>query len=139
MIFYRYALLKHPKLMELVKKLDIGIELNPISNQILRLVNDMRNHPGNFFFARNLPVVVSSDDPGFWGAPGISYDFYEAFVGMMSRKADIRALKQLAMNSITYSCLSDNEKKKVLQSWNVKWQAFIKERAKEGSCSNRAS
>ncbi|XP_008216019.1 adenosine deaminase 2-like [Nasonia vitripennis] len=105
-IGHGFALLKHPKLMELVMQKKIAIELNLISNQVLELVKDMRNHPASYFFAKNFPVVVSNDDPNFWGSQGLSYDFYEAFVGIMSRDADLKALKQLAMNSITYSGLN---------------------------------
>lgn len=126
--------MKHPKLMDMVVKERIAIEVNPISNQVLGLVRDMRNHPASYFFAKNFPVVVASDDPGFWGARGLSYDFYEAFIGMMSRNADLRALKQLAMNSITYSTLSDDEKEKAWTTWRLNWKAFVNDLAKEGEC-----
>jgi adenosine deaminase CECR1 len=122
-----YALIKHPKLMKMVKEKGIAIEINPISNQVLKLVNDLRNHPAGYFFAENLPVVVSNDDPGFWGARALSYDFYEAFIGIMSRKADLRALKQLALNSITYSCMNDSENQKLMDIWNKRWRNFLTE------------
>lgn len=121
----RYALLKHPKLLELVKQKNIAIELNPISNQVLALVKDMRNHPASFFFAENFPVVVSNDDPNLWGSKGLSYDFYETFVGIMSRDADLRALKQLAMNSITYSGLNGQEQTEAFVIWNKAWDKFV--------------
>ncbi|CAB0044138.1 unnamed protein product, partial [Trichogramma brassicae] len=87
--------------MEIVKEKKIVVEVSPISNQVLKLVGDMRNHPAAHFFATNLPVVITSDDPSLWGAKGLSFDFYEAFVGIMSSEADLRALKQLALNSIS--------------------------------------
>lgn len=123
---YRFALLKHPKLMEVVMQKKIAIELNPISNQVLELVKDMRNHPASYFFAKNFPVVVSNDDPNLWGSQGLSYDFYEAFVGIMSRDADLKALKQLAMNSITYSGLNQQEQIEAFNIWNKAWNTFVK-------------
>lgn len=90
----------------------------------------MRNHPAANLFAKGSPVVVSSDDPGFWGAKGLSYDFYEAFMGIMSANSDLRSLKQLAMNSLIYSSMNDQEKKKALSQWQVKWNAFIFKQAK---------
>ncbi|XP_012265133.2 adenosine deaminase 2 [Athalia rosae] len=124
-IGHGYAILKHPKILDIVKERGIAIEVNPISNQVLRLVDDLRNHPASYLFSRDFPVIVSADDPGLWGATGLSYDFYEAFLGIMSRSADIRALKQLALNSIKFSAMSKDEKARALCIWNEKWAAFI--------------
>lgn len=123
---YRYALIKHPKLMDLVKSKKICLEISPISNQVLNLVKDLRNHPAGHFFARDLPVVISNDDPSFWGARALSYDFYEAFVGIMSSKADLRSLKQLALNSIVHSSLNDTEKNLAYQVWAARWRKFVR-------------
>ncbi|KAL5291183.1 CECR1.2 family protein [Megaselia abdita] len=79
-IGHGYALNKHPLLGDLVKQLDICIEENPLSNQILNLVKDLRNHPAAYFIANNYPIVISSDDPGFWGATPLSRDFYITFL-----------------------------------------------------------
>ncbi|XP_012286302.1 adenosine deaminase 2 [Orussus abietinus] len=124
-IGHGYALLKHPKILEIARKKDIPIEVNPISNQVLGFVRDLRNHPASMFFANGYPIVISNDDPGMWGAKGLSYDFYEAFIGIMSRDADLKALKKLAMNSINYSSMTETEKLKAFDIWERKWNAFI--------------
>lgn len=124
-IGHGYALVKHPAVMKEVKKRGIGIELNPISNQVLALVKDLRNHPASVMFAQDYPIVVSSDDPGLWGASGLSYDFYEAFMGMASRNADLRMLKQLCLNSLQYSALSGEDKRKAIMRWESKWNKFL--------------
>lgn len=121
----RYALTSHPFLLELVKTIGIAIEVNPISNQVLKLVDDLRNHAARPLFSEGYPIVVSNDDPGLWGARALSYDFYEAFMALMSAHADLRSLKQLAMNSLIYSTLSDSEKKKALDIWQKKWNDFV--------------
>lgn len=119
------ALLKHPIVLEMVKNRSIAIELNPISNQVLKYVGDMRNHPASYFFAKDFPVVVSNDDPNIWGARGLSDDFYETFIGIMSLKADLRALKQLAINSIIFSSMSEDEQTKAFVKWKVAWEEYI--------------
>uniref|UniRef100_A0A0C9RRA6 Adenosine deaminase n=1 Tax=Fopius arisanus TaxID=64838 RepID=A0A0C9RRA6_9HYME len=124
-IGHGYAILKHQNALEYVKRNKIAIELCPISNQVLGLVKDLRNHPGSVLFAEGVPVVVSNDDPGLWGSRALSYDFYEAFMGMMSSNADIRALKELAMNSIFFSSLDGDEESLAFLLWKKKWIHFI--------------
>lgn len=60
----------------MIKKNKIGIEVCPISNQIMGLVNDMRDHPLSSMIMENYPIVISSDYPGFWGAKGVTHDWY---------------------------------------------------------------
>ena len=39
---------------------------------MLRYISDLRLHPGQRMLQNGLPVVLSSDDPGIWGArPGL--------------------------------------------------------------------
>jgi len=85
----------------------------------------MRNHPASSLFASGSPVVVSNDDPGIWGAQGLTYDFYEAFMALMSADSDLRSLKQLAKNSLIYSGMNDQERHNALIRWQVKWHIFV--------------
>lgn len=124
-IGHGYAILKHPKVLEAIRKKSIAIELNPISNQVLKLVDDNRNHPGGYLFADDYPVVVSSDDPSFWEATPLTHDFYIAFLGIASAHADLRTLKQLAINSLEYSSLNFAEKRAAMKKWEEKWNLYI--------------
>lgn len=111
--------------MEIVKQKDIAIEINPVSNQVLKLVDDYRNHPGSAFLSQNFPLVVSSDDPSFWEVTPLTHDFYMAFLGMTSRSSDLRTLKKLAKNSLKYSAMNDTEKVDAFAKWQSKWDKFI--------------
>jgi adenosine deaminase CECR1 len=59
-IGHGYSLFKHPVLWAAFKEKDIAIEISPISNQVLHLVQDLRNHPAAFYISENVPIVVSS-------------------------------------------------------------------------------
>ena len=124
-IGHGFSLLKHPLVLDMIKERNIAIEVNPISNQVLLLVSDYRNHPCAHFFSDNYPVVISSDDPSFWKATPLSHDFYIAFLGIASAHADIRLLKKLATNSIEYSALNASQKVDAMNAWQLKWNDFI--------------
>ena len=68
--------------------------------QVLKLVSDLRNHPGTVLMSRDFPLVIASDDPGPWGALPLSHDFYMAFMALASTQDDLKVLKQLAINSL---------------------------------------
>lgn len=125
-IGHGFALIKHPTTLNEVIQRDIPIEICPISNQVLGLVSDLRDHPAAVLFATGAPLVVSSDDPGSWGASGLSYDLYVTFMTLTSRRMGLPVLKQLALNSIKYSALSKPEKNKFLSLWTAEWNKFVR-------------
>ncbi|GFS03190.1 adenosine deaminase CECR1 [Elysia marginata] len=124
-IGHGFAVLKHPKVMEAIRKQGIVIEVQPVSNQVLGFVNDLRAHPGAVLIANNDRITISSDDFGAWGALPLSHDFYMAFMGLGSTKDDIRLLKQLAINSIKFSTMTEVEKVDAMEKWQLRWTTFI--------------
>ncbi|XP_046583571.1 adenosine deaminase AGSA-like [Haliotis rubra] len=125
-IGHGFAIPKHPEVMRLIKKRNIPIEVNPISNQVLKLVSDLRNHPAAILISQDFPVCISSDNPAPWEALPLSHDFYMAYMALAAPDDDLRFLKQIAMNSIKFSKMTNREKASALQQWETKWKSFIK-------------
>lgn len=115
-------LIYFPKTMEQIRKQDKLVEVSPISNQILGYVSDMRNHPARVLLSNGVQCSISSDDPSVYGYTGLSYDFW---VTQVYWELDVRALKKLVFNSINYSSLDDNEKKKAVAYLNQQWKDFV--------------
>lgn len=120
-----YALGSHPLLRTLVSEQSVGIEVCPISNQVLMLLRDLRNHPLRTFVAEDLPLTVSPDDPALWGAVGSSYDFFQAFL-VAGNATGLALLKQLSLNSLLHSSLSESEKPHAVRLWEAQWAKFVK-------------
>ena len=120
-IGHALALIRHPLLLREVKTRDIAIEVCPISNQLLGFVADLRTHPAAHYINDNIPIVLSSDDPGIFQS-SLTHDFYAAY---MAWGLDLKALKQLAMNSLTYSAMTPQEKERSLTVWQERWASFI--------------
>nr|XP_687719.2 adenosine deaminase CECR1-A [Danio rerio] len=126
-IGHGFAIVHHPVAKQLSRSRRVAVELCPISNQVLKLVSDLRNHPAAVLMSDGHPMVVSSDDPSLFGTTGLSYDFYEVFVGIGGLSANLGTLKELAINSIRYSSLSAQLQDKAMTVWQEKWNTFIAE------------
>ena len=124
-IGHGYALLKHPVMRKAVQERDIALEVSPLSNQILNLVWDLRNHPAGFFLSEDVPMVITNDDPGYWGAKGLSYDFYYAIMSFAPSNGGLKTLKSIVWNSIKYSAMHEQEKKKAYEMLTKQWNTFL--------------
>ncbi|XP_044750431.1 adenosine deaminase 2-like [Coccinella septempunctata] len=130
-IGHGFALSRHPQLMNLVFENNIAIEHCPISNQVLLLNDDPRNHPIIPLLSKGFPVVICNDDPAVWGATGLSYDWYVTFLAMTPKKCGLKVLKQFALNSIRFSALDKDDKVKAMDVWSRRWVKFISEMIEE--------
>jgi adenosine deaminase CECR1 len=124
-IGHGFAAVKHPALLKLGKERNIPFEICPISNQVLMLNEDPKNHPAAILMAIDYPLVICNDDPSIWNATGLSYDWYVAFMAMTPKTSGIEVLKQFAINSIVYSAMEAQEKKRAMEQWKTQWSEFL--------------
>lgn len=117
------ALFKTPGLARHFKEAGICIELCPISNQLLRYILDLREHPGQAYLAQGIPVSLNPDDPAIYGYQGVTHDFWEACIAW---DLDLLALKVLAYHSLKHSGLQGVQKEKAIEKWHTKWVDFVK-------------
>lgn len=65
---------------------------------------------------------MNSDDPGFFNYYGVTLDYAYAFLAW---ELKIRDLKQLAINGIRFSSLSEEHREKHLAKFHHDWDNFI--------------
>lgn len=69
-IGHGFSLMKHPHLVEKFKKTKtspgICIELCPISNELLHLCRNIKEHPYPELLAAGIPCTVNSDNPSLF-------------------------------------------------------------------------
>jgi len=61
-----YSLLKHPLLIEKFREQKICLELCPISNELLYLCGNVRQHPYPALLAAGLPCTLNADNPSLF-------------------------------------------------------------------------
>ena len=115
-------LYRFPEIMDLVREDGICLEVCPISNQALEYVEDLRGHPATEYLKRGLPISICSDDPAYLEHATLTDDFFAAIVCWDLGLAEI---KQLCLNSITYSAMDDLQKEELMQSWQKQWDTFL--------------
>ncbi|KAL9085340.1 MAG: hypothetical protein Q9165_007631 [Trypethelium subeluteriae] len=126
-IGHGYSILKHPKLIEEFKKKRICIELCPVSNELLNLCRNIKQHPYPAMLQQGLECTVNSDNPALFRSSSansstLSYEFYQIMVG--STLMNLHGWRQLAQWSIVHSCLNENEKEEGLRYWSERWEEF---------------
>ncbi|MFZ4563963.1 MAG: hypothetical protein ACOYNU_11330 [Bacteroidales bacterium] len=98
------------------------LEMCPISNQALRYVKDFRLHPGQGYLRNGVQGTLGSDDPAFFQSSGLTDDY---FVAYLSWGINLRSVKKMLLNSITYSGMPDYSVQSQLSLFNKNWDGFI--------------
>ena len=106
-------------LLENLKNNDVAIEINLTSNQFILGV-EKGAHPYQIYAAYGVPLVISTDDSGV-----SRNNLSNEFMLLASRyKPSYTRLKSYVYNSIKYSFLSPEDKKKQLAILDNEFMAF---------------
>ena len=120
-------LFKLGNLWECVKNKNITFEINPISNQTLRQVRDLRIHPCIGYHNNGMKICINNDDPTLYNTKGVNYDF---FVVCAAMEFDLIDFKCFGLNSIDGAQIPneirDDYKSKFINAWNEFLDYFIK-------------
>ncbi|KAL5114127.1 hypothetical protein ACEQ8H_007971 [Pleosporales sp. CAS-2024a] len=126
-IGHGFALMKHPHLIDKFKKTKespgICIELCPISNELLHLCRNIKEHPFPELLAAGIPCTLNSDNPSLF-SNSMSHEFYQIMVGAPT--ISLYSWKQLARWSLEYSCLSVAEIQQGQTILASDWKLFCK-------------
>jgi adenosine deaminase CECR1 len=111
------------------------LEICPISNQLLRYCRDLREHPLPTLKKSEIPCIISNDDPQILGNPGLSYDLWEAYMGMGLSLKDMKELIFITYFYKHYTYMVDITHQNLLnelailetasQDFQTDWSAFI--------------
>ena len=71
-----------------------------------------------------LPVTINPDDAALWDASGVTFDWFQTFLAS-SNTTDLSTLKQLALNSITFSSITQAERQGMMAVWEQSWSKYI--------------
>ena len=88
--------------------LQMPLTLCPLSNVELKVINDLSKYPLRTMMAKNLLVMINSDDPAYFGGY-LNENYIALATSLRLNKKEIAAL---AINSFKASWLSDSEKSK---------------------------
>jgi len=122
-IGHGFSLAKHPKLIETCRQKGIAVEVCPISNEVLRLTSSMPMHPLPVLLNNGVPVSLSCDDPAVFGNMGLTFDYFQVLVA--SEMSGLSTLGTLARDSIEFSMLNEDEKRKLLENFESRWIEFV--------------
>ncbi|KAI8822899.1 uncharacterized protein EV422DRAFT_522623 [Fimicolochytrium jonesii] len=117
------ALSRHPGLIKRVIDQNIAVEVAPISNQMLGYVKDLREHPVIDLLLSGVQVTLAPDDPMLYGYEGVTPDYYQVYMAFES--LDLRSLKQLSLNGITFSGLTRAEQRTAKIVWDRRWKDWV--------------
>ena len=109
-------LVRDEGLMELVRERSVGVELNPISNLVLRKINSLRDLSIDRLLERGIGASLNSDDPALWPRGSLSEVYSEV---CRAYGFGFRELDLLAQNAFRTAFCPKDTKKWLLEEYHA--------------------
>jgi adenosine deaminase len=107
-----------PKLIEILKKKQIGIEMSPVSNLRTGVVNSIKEHPIREFYDKGLLVTVSSDDPSLFHT-----DMNNEYMQLHKHLGfSLEELFQITMNGVKTAFIDESRKEDLTHSFTMEYE-----------------
>ena len=110
------------------------VEINLISNLLLKYVTDYSQHPFPEYLRTGIPVSLSTDDRGMWDST-MTDEFY---VAVTEFDLSWDEVKLLSRNSLAHAFTSPALKQEMLTRYDAEIQRFEGEMHRSGICKARA-
>jgi adenosine deaminase CECR1 len=104
------------------------VEINLISNLLLKYVDDYSQHPFPEYLRTGIPVALSTDDRGMWDSTMTD----EFFVAVKEYNLSWDEVKQLSRNSLQHAFVTPVTKQALLDNFEKNISAFERKQAKTG-------
>jgi adenosine deaminase CECR1 len=108
-------LISDPDTMLLMRNNNYLVEINLISNRLLKYVPDLSLHPFPEYLRIGIPVCLNTDDRGIWGS-NMTDEYYTAVTQFNLSWEEI---VQLGKNSLEYSFVEPEMKAKLLAEYEA--------------------
>ena len=105
-----------------LRKRDILIETNLISNKVLEILEYFQDHPLKKLLKLNIPTCLSTDDSAMWGST--LTDEYMLAAELLPKESLFRHFRQMGLNSLKYSFAPENVKKRQIQAYKNRLEQF---------------
>ena len=109
-IGHGFNLISDPDLMLLMRGGPYLVEINLVSNLLLKYVDDFSQHPFPEYLRLGIPVALSTDDRGMWDSTLTD----EFFIAVTECNLSWGEIKQLGRNSLKFSFIDENIKKEMV-------------------------
>ncbi|MFP6806361.1 MAG: hypothetical protein VB957_04140 [Pseudomonadales bacterium] len=116
-------LITDPDLMILMRGGPYLVEINLVSNKLLKYVDDYSQHPFPEYLRLGIPVALSTDDRGMWDSTMTD----EFFVGVHEFNLSWDELKTLSRNSLKFSFVDEETKNILLSKYEKRIASFEKQ------------